>query len=281
LRNLGTSYLNLESNMSRVKLLCSQLPNLSIAESHIAPTEFTFFPELPPELRIKIWGFVANIARKINLRFLDPEAPIDPASLNVRVPPILYSCREAREEALKYYTQCLEYGDADDNSEDDTDTKAVAGEEVGEERELVEAESRATYLDHDLALAKPYTKNIYLNFSMDRFYLEGMTFDERIDRFMRDALQYLNFGHASLSCIQHLHFQWDILACAAFSPFPKPHHICGLVDLTLDLTNWTVNHIPEDNLAAEMYRRDLKSLYTKICEKNLDSCLKDVTVSLN
>jgi len=104
-------------------------------------TSFTVLPNLPIELRRKIWEFAAHIPRIIEVEF-DPEyADCYYGHQDGRIcipcrrpPTVLHICREARVECLKFY-QLLEaswlgadgqralsssYEDSRDNSDDDS-----------------------------------------------------------------------------------------------------------------------------------------------------------------
>ncbi|KAN0089558.1 hypothetical protein V8E51_019818 [Hyaloscypha variabilis] len=84
--------------MSRVQLLCQDLPKLEI----IVPLrEFTLFPDLPPELRHRIWRFAAMVPRSIRLRRLDYSSTYDDQP---DAPAIMRTSRESRWEGKRYYT---------------------------------------------------------------------------------------------------------------------------------------------------------------------------------
>lgn len=64
-------------------------------------TVFTKFPELPTELRRKIWAFASRQPRSIELMY----AWVDREFLNLKHPPaVLHACFESREVALYFYT---------------------------------------------------------------------------------------------------------------------------------------------------------------------------------
>ena len=64
--------------MSRLQTLLSVLPRLTLPTPRVASLyEFTLFPNLPPELRNKIWRYAAYEPRVIsilfNLKDIDPD----------------------------------------------------------------------------------------------------------------------------------------------------------------------------------------------------------------
>lgn len=100
--------------MSRIQALLSNLPRLlpPPPKSDNTLREFTFFSDLPPELRARIWRYAAHVPRVISLLYHTKE--IDPAEVNggswtsnvegqTRHPGIMQACRESRGEGSKYY----------------------------------------------------------------------------------------------------------------------------------------------------------------------------------
>jgi hypothetical protein len=69
--------------MSRLQLLGAQLPKLTIPST---PTTFTLFPELPQELRNKIWCHVTNEPGVIHLGCFS-DSPVD----QLEAPAILHA----------------------------------------------------------------------------------------------------------------------------------------------------------------------------------------------
>lgn len=77
--------------------------------------EFTLFPTLPVELRLKIWGIIIAQPRLIELESLKVPAGVDPRTFDhcgfrvafpsLQLPRILHVCKESREEAKKSYRQ--------------------------------------------------------------------------------------------------------------------------------------------------------------------------------
>ena len=86
--------------MTRLQGLLAQLPKLDIPLPY---TKFTLFPELPTELRNKIWKCAAMVSRDINLEYKDYYACSDHQPVT---PAILHTSSEARSEAKRYYTLC-------------------------------------------------------------------------------------------------------------------------------------------------------------------------------
>jgi len=98
---------------TRVQELCVQLPKLTIPEPF---TQFTVFPDLPRELRNKIWFFAAHEPRTLELfqvtEMTEKSGPGE--RLQTKNPAILRVSREGREEGLRYYTTLHKMGDLDD-----------------------------------------------------------------------------------------------------------------------------------------------------------------------
>ncbi|PVH70508.1 hypothetical protein DL98DRAFT_540777 [Cadophora sp. DSE1049] len=99
----------------RLKSLMTQLSKLDLHHGTPILKKFTLFPKLPLELRLKIWGFAANVERIVSLSFtLDGQAWVDVSRLTIRnenraqcsVPAVLHICSESRKEGLRYYTAC-------------------------------------------------------------------------------------------------------------------------------------------------------------------------------
>jgi hypothetical protein len=71
--------------------------------------QFTLFPDLPPELRLRIWEFASAIPRSVRLREFVPNERRTPDGLPAAFGPprcssILHVCRDSREIALKGYS---------------------------------------------------------------------------------------------------------------------------------------------------------------------------------
>jgi hypothetical protein len=232
--------------MCRVKTLCSQLPKLRIPEPPVTPREFTLFPKLPPELRVKVWGFGANIPRNIELYFLNPLG-VEPDIRNPPLPPILHACREARKEALKYYTESLEY--------------CEWGTKSDEEKEMSDAESVSTDSDLDLELVEPFKRKIYLNFSADQFCLPGIGSIGSIEFFETlPSVEDINFGLSSLNLIQHLQYNLNLARNPEWTPLTSLLACRDLIDLTLELKNWTGSS--KQGIETDLYRQQMELKFT-------------------
>lgn len=99
--------INNEGKMTRLQQLCSLLPKLSV--SVLSPWQleaFTLFPKLPIEIRLKIWGLTASVARDVTLA---PTSLIT-NRLNYQslAPAIMHTCKESRQEGKRYYDLCTE-----------------------------------------------------------------------------------------------------------------------------------------------------------------------------
>jgi len=77
--------------------------------------EFHLFPALPPELRLKIWGYALSVPRNVTVLCLEGRfergAPREVKfSSPDRPPALLHVCRESRCEALRIYTPAFQTG---------------------------------------------------------------------------------------------------------------------------------------------------------------------------
>jgi hypothetical protein len=96
-----------KKKMTRLQQLCSLLPKLSV--SVLPPRQleaFTLFPKLPIEIRLKIWGVTASVARDVTLA---PKNLIT-NRLNCQSlhPAIMHTCKESRQEGKRHYELCPE-----------------------------------------------------------------------------------------------------------------------------------------------------------------------------
>ncbi|KAH8591764.1 hypothetical protein B0O99DRAFT_631611 [Bisporella sp. PMI_857] len=82
----------------------------------IAPSSdlrFHSFPDLPTELRLKIWELAITEPRTVTVAGVKPpyqrgEPRTSPRfRANIFIPPVLHVCQESRREALAVYTPCL------------------------------------------------------------------------------------------------------------------------------------------------------------------------------
>jgi hypothetical protein len=80
-------------------------PSMVITSNSIAPlTSFTVFPDLPAELRIKIWRFSFPGPRLVSLRLHDEDDPLKSSCRSsAEIPVALSVCYESRVEAQKQY----------------------------------------------------------------------------------------------------------------------------------------------------------------------------------
>src|SRR6187402_1059733 len=66
----------------------------------ITSTSFTRFPDLPTELRLKIWGFAWQAQRVVELQY----CIVDRQFFSFQhLPAVLHTSRESREAGLQYY----------------------------------------------------------------------------------------------------------------------------------------------------------------------------------
>ncbi|QSZ37518.1 hypothetical protein DSL72_008616 [Monilinia vaccinii-corymbosi] len=73
----------------------------------VAPTTFTCFKSLPAELRLLIWGMACGQQRNVNIGFRSIADDLFTYASNTPAPGVLYTCRESRDEGLKYYKLCF------------------------------------------------------------------------------------------------------------------------------------------------------------------------------
>ncbi|KAG4436905.1 hypothetical protein IFR05_007593 [Cadophora sp. M221] len=101
----------------RLQNLLGQLPQLDLNPKSLTLKEFTFFPQLPLELRQTIWGIEANDHRRFfelsnqNGAIFTPCADvsgIEGRSAQHTIPTILHISHESRAEALRYFTPCYD-----------------------------------------------------------------------------------------------------------------------------------------------------------------------------
>lgn len=94
-------------------ILCEEVEDL-----HLSAYKFTLFPQLPPELRLKVWLFAIPRQRLVELKpdtviqnwaalgflgLVDPDTNIHSVRSPTPVPSMLHTCVESRTEMLKYY----------------------------------------------------------------------------------------------------------------------------------------------------------------------------------
>jgi hypothetical protein len=90
------------SKPSRTRVLPSSLPRLKI--SPFEGPKFTLFPQLPIELRNKIWRHATEFPQAINLYGIGRwEGVKHSVSELYNIPPVLHASSESRAEALRHY----------------------------------------------------------------------------------------------------------------------------------------------------------------------------------
>jgi hypothetical protein len=77
-----------------------------------APTEFILFPELPPELRLRIWHFAAKDPELQRVVLTLAKKTVNGKNIGylktvTSPPPMLHVCHDAREETSKNYTKAF------------------------------------------------------------------------------------------------------------------------------------------------------------------------------
>ncbi|KAE9365522.1 hypothetical protein N431DRAFT_496593 [Stipitochalara longipes BDJ] len=93
---------------NRLKNLLSDLPKLTVLESELCLDKFTLFPNLPTELRTKMWNYACHHPRILLLTDNWHARANNRESIDNhnKAPTVLHTCSEARGEGLKYYTAC-------------------------------------------------------------------------------------------------------------------------------------------------------------------------------
>lgn len=172
-----------------------QLPKLSIPELQSPPTTFTAFPKLPPELRLRVWSLIANIPQKIPVRnrYIDELHPGGRLAIpdSHHYPSILRICREARREALKYYTAFWK----------GRSVLLYTQQTFSSGRWWERADEQGT------VLKMLYEKAVYFNFNADILLLEGKGMDGCC--YQIHAEDDLDFETSIISQFQRLEYHLD------------------------------------------------------------------------
>lgn len=171
-----------QENNTRLRDLLSKLPNLTVAGFPETLETFTLFPNLPLELRLKIWCYAGDHPRTLQLTdtwdLTEQGVGIEG---NNQVPGILQACSESRQEGLKHYTAC---------------TKRCAwSEKIHDTNGHVESR-----------IPCPASK-FYINFDVDRFYLQKMEVSDSVRP--RDSLASYQLERRDLAKIQLLDIPWE------------------------------------------------------------------------
>lgn len=120
--NPSTRASNIPINISTRALTAERLLRLPFKDIH-SPDQlsiplhpkmaFSIFPQLPAELRHRVWRYAANVPHDISIELcwrLNRGSP-KPAyrfRADTRVPPLLHACHESRNEVKKIYQTCVE-----------------------------------------------------------------------------------------------------------------------------------------------------------------------------
>jgi hypothetical protein len=178
LRTTGRNIGNVEhqgASLTSSPLQIAETPSVNILY------EFTLFPQLPRELRNKIWEFAATEPRNIKLllALIDADAGLHPRRTLIegqhRHPGLLQACSESREEGLRVYQPCYHYSNY----------------RVGFPH-WQDSRSNITYI----------------NFALDQFELDlpGSRYDFETSRVIRSISEY-NFKPPVLAKIKYLEVQ--------------------------------------------------------------------------
>jgi hypothetical protein len=176
-----------QENNTPLRGLLSKLPKLTVAGFPKDLETFTLFPNLPLELRLKIWSYAGDHPQTLQLtdtwscksqRRVGVEG-------NNQVPGILQACAESREEGLKHYTAC-------------TKRCAFSVEIHG--------------MNGHVASRKPCTASkVYINFDVDRFYMQRMEEQDLPNDMMDEYLPVYQLESSDLAKIQLLDIPWEYL----------------------------------------------------------------------
>ncbi len=162
--------------------LLSKLPNLTVAGFPKDLEKFTLFPNFPLELRLKIWSYAGDHPRTPQLADTwDLEEQGVGIEGNNPVPGILQACSESRQEGLKHYTACTK--------------RCSWWEEIHDTNRHVESQIPCL------------ASKVYINFDVDRFYLQIMGGSDGITR--RDSLASYQLEKRDLAKIQLLDIAWE------------------------------------------------------------------------
>jgi hypothetical protein len=170
-----------QENNTRMRDLLSKLPNLTVAGFPKDLETFTLFPNLPLELRRNIWGYAGDHPRTLQListRYM--KKPGGSIEGHNKIPGILQACSESRKEGLKHYTACTK--------------RCICLEWIHDTNGHVESRIPCT------------ASKIYINFDVDRFYLQKMVDWDRVYR--RDSLTAYQLERRDLAKFQLLDIPW-------------------------------------------------------------------------
>lgn len=161
---------------NRLSNLLSHLPKLNVVDSICRPLEmFTFFPHLPKELRLKIWNYATRQSRTLLLSvtwYWGREESIENEN---KVPAVLHTCSEARQEGLKHYTACARR--CPFHSFDGRHIRGSTCEKQG-----------------------CLSKYVYINFDVDRFLCHDCTEDADLGDYQLDEKDLVMIQFLDIEC---------------------------------------------------------------------------------
>jgi hypothetical protein len=211
-----------QENMSRIKLLCQELPKLSVPLPPLRT--FTLFPELPKELRHEIWRLAAFVSRDVKLWTVKCGRTSSRIPGQTQHPGIVQASNESRTHALKYYTRLEEKcPQLRDGSEDTNDR---------------------------------FRNTLFVNFAVDRFFYD-MGWSYRIDGFNIDPVHLDLLKHCArrieLTKYAGENFSLDFMIWMVFDTLCE---FKNLKELTLVCSDWASNG-EEQTISRYLQREDV------------------------
>jgi hypothetical protein len=141
------------------------------------------FPNLPLELRLKIWSYAGDHPRTLQLTATWDNELGGGIEGNNQVPGILQACSESRQEGLKHYEACTK--------------RCSWSEEIHDTNGHVESRKPC-----------PASK-VYINFDFDRFYLKKIEVVEQCRQPVYDSVVAYQLERKDLAKVQILDIPWE------------------------------------------------------------------------
>jgi 2EXR family len=217
---------SLPENHLRIRGLLSKIPKLTVAGFPEDLQTFTLFPELPSELRVKIWGFACYHQRTLLLSntWQRPIGAEHRESIenNHKVPAVLHTCSESRQEALKCYIICAKRCNID------SDIHSTDG--------------------HQSTTTLCSGKKIYVNFEVDRFLRPDR------DSIFHPSLEGYQLEAKDLAKIQYLDIEWEASDLNWFGDLELFRTAKVLKQLNFIVTSYRWGKVANENLPNSICR---------------------------